>query len=350
MAMYTFNLLPLDSTMNNKSNSGMNEPNKLCIEECSINELKVQIAQILSLPNDSFDVYCQGVQLIGDDKNLNDYEIENEDNLVIIPKVKMPTESLMTASAGLPGKSELHQSAKTIEISATPNEFHRLYWLMKTPDFWRRITQVLPELLLDSSALGLCEDSVLFCQNYNVKRLTEIVQANPLLFKVVAQVQKEWTSTSNTANTNEVQLSPAAYFLNGSPHLIEPAAPRQPTFNIMPRRITNEDFYRALEQTNRSTTSRPSNIPPPQASRPSNRRNVISMDQLRNVLQRTSTTPTTNQPAPVTTMDSTGSEPANAQTLLDQMSAMGLTDEAANRQALEATNWDLKAALDLLLG
>ncbi len=74
------------------------------------------------------------------------------------------------------------------------------------------------------------------------------------------------------------------------------------------------------------------------------------MDQLRNVLQRTSTTPTTNQPTPVTTMDSTGSEPANAQTLLDQMSAMGLTDEAANRQALEATNWDLKAALDLLLG
>ena len=147
----------------------------------------------------------------------------------------------------------------------------------------------------------------------------------------------------------------AAYFLNGSPHLIEPAAPRQPTFNVMPRRITNEDFYRALEQTNRSATtaaSRPSNIPLPQAPRSSNRRNMISMDQLRNVLQRTSTTPptTTNQPAPVTTMDSMGSEPANAQALLDQMSAMGLTDEAANRQALEATNWDLKAALDLLLG
>ncbi len=145
----------------------------------------------------------------------------------------------------------------------------------------------------------------------------------------------------------------AAYFLNGSPHLIEPAAPRQPTFNVMPRRITNEDFYRALEQTNRSATTtaaRPSNIPPPQAPRSSNRRNIISMDQLRSVLQRTSTTPTTDQPAPVTTMDSMGSEPANAQALLEQMSAMGLTDEAANRQALEATNWDLKAALDLLLG
>jgi len=240
---------------------------------------------------------------------------------------------------------------KTIELSATPNEFHRLYWLMKTPDFWRKITQALPELLLDSSALGLCEDSVLFCQNYNVKRLTEIVQANPLLFKVVAQVQKEWTSTSNTTNSNEVQLSPAAYFLNGSPHLIEPAAPRQPTFNVMPRRITNEDFYRALEQTSRSvTTTRPSNIPPQQPPRTSNRRNIISMDQLRNVLQRTSTASTTNQSAPITTMDSSGSEPANAQELLEQMRAMGLTDEAANRQALEATNWDLKAALDLLLG
>jgi len=38
--------------------------------------------------------------LIGDDKNLKDYENENEENLVIIPKVKMPTDSLMTASAG----------------------------------------------------------------------------------------------------------------------------------------------------------------------------------------------------------------------------------------------------------
>jgi hypothetical protein len=103
---------------------------------------------------------------------------------------------------------------------------------MRTPEFWRRITQVLPELLLDSSALGtkklnlflflkrflyhlgLCEDSVLFCQNYNVKRLTEIVQANPLLFKVVAQVQKEWTSTSNATTTNDVQLSPGKIFLS----------------------------------------------------------------------------------------------------------------------------------------
>lgn len=200
-----------------------------------------------------------------------------------------------------------------------------------------------------------------------------MVEANPLLFKVVAQVQKEWTSSSHTANAADVQLSPgkihlgiemircfhlAAYFLNGSPHLIEPAAPRQPTFNVMPRRITNEDFYRALEQTNRSTTaSRPSTIPPPQqqppppspSSRTSNRRNVISMDQLRNALQRTPTT-TTNQPAPITTMESTQGEPENLSELLQQMNAMGLTDEAANRQALEASNWDLKAALDLLLG
>ena len=116
---------------------------------------------------------------------------------------------------------------------------------------------------------GLCEDSVLFCQNYNVKRLTAVVDANPLRYKVVAQVVKEWTSTSATANSNDIPLSPgkyrsidlfiyfflqffflvfdlAAYFLNGSPHLIEPVAPRQPTFNVMPRRITNEDFFQIL--------------------------------------------------------------------------------------------------------
>lgn len=48
----------------------------------------------------NIDVYCQGVQLIGEDKNLNDYGIEHEDSLLIVPKVKLPTESVMVSSAG----------------------------------------------------------------------------------------------------------------------------------------------------------------------------------------------------------------------------------------------------------
>jgi hypothetical protein len=38
--------------------------------------------------------------LIGDDKNLNDYEIENEDNLLIVSKFKVPNECSMETSAG----------------------------------------------------------------------------------------------------------------------------------------------------------------------------------------------------------------------------------------------------------
>lgn len=52
--MYTFNLLPFNTSMNNKTNSGIDMPNKLNIEDCSINELKKQISQTLSLPDDSF--------------------------------------------------------------------------------------------------------------------------------------------------------------------------------------------------------------------------------------------------------------------------------------------------------
>lgn len=52
--MYTFNLLPLDSTLNNKSNTDLDESRRLNVENCSINELKAQIAQRISLPNDSF--------------------------------------------------------------------------------------------------------------------------------------------------------------------------------------------------------------------------------------------------------------------------------------------------------
>lgn len=53
-AMYTFNLLPFDSAMNNKTNNGIDMANKMNTEECSINELKLKIAQILSLAENSF--------------------------------------------------------------------------------------------------------------------------------------------------------------------------------------------------------------------------------------------------------------------------------------------------------
>ena len=52
--MYTFNLLTFNSNMNNKGNTDSDMVNKLNIEECSIHELKVQIAQILSLSDNLF--------------------------------------------------------------------------------------------------------------------------------------------------------------------------------------------------------------------------------------------------------------------------------------------------------
>ena len=55
---------------------------------------------IINVVSIELDVYCQGVQLIGDDKNLNDYEIEHDDDLVIMSRMKMPAESLMATSAG----------------------------------------------------------------------------------------------------------------------------------------------------------------------------------------------------------------------------------------------------------
>lgn len=69
------------------------------------------------------------------------------------------------------------------------------------------LTRLFNGEAIESRRLGLCEDSVLFCQNYNVTRLTETVQANPLLYKAVAQVIKEWTSSSGNGS-HDGQLSP----------------------------------------------------------------------------------------------------------------------------------------------
>ena len=256
---------------------------------------------------------------------------------------------------------------------------------MKTPEFWRRITQALPELLLDSSALGKSIDNIDLFVQWRSPCLS-LSRSVWRFGAVLSELQRQTSDRNGSSQSTVVQggrssdqrmdieqwqylsrwtvitwwgfglneivdrtfsFDLAAYFLNGSPHLVEQMAPRQPAVNVMPRRITNEDFLRALEQTNRSNaaaTTEPTTAPPPTppAPRSSSRRNVISMDQLRSVLQRSS--------APVTTMENTSNEPAHVQALLDQMRAMGLTDEAANRQALEATQWDLKAALDLLLG
>ena len=51
--------------------------------------------------------------MVGDDRNLNDYEIDNEDDLVIIPKMKMPTESSMATSAGKIVRDEVDRFVQT---------------------------------------------------------------------------------------------------------------------------------------------------------------------------------------------------------------------------------------------
>lgn len=59
---------------------------------------KKKKTKLYSLIN--IDVYCQGIQLVEDEKNLTDYDIENEENLVIIPKAKLTNECSMVTSAG----------------------------------------------------------------------------------------------------------------------------------------------------------------------------------------------------------------------------------------------------------
>ena len=114
--MYTFNLVPLHSMINDKSNSSMNMQSKLNIELCSIKKLREIIAQTLSLQDHSFgrkaiglidrdqsdilfpDIYCQGVQLSDEEKILSDYEIDQEDQLVIVPKMKQTIDSIPSAT------------------------------------------------------------------------------------------------------------------------------------------------------------------------------------------------------------------------------------------------------------
>jgi len=221
----------------------------------------------------------------------------------------------------------------------------------------------MPEIVLDSTALGLIQDSILFCENDDIKSLTALVQENPLLYKVISQVLKEWTHTT-TGNNSKEQLSPASYFLNPHRHLNEPNGQRnqQPAFNIMPQRITNEDFQRALARTSRQQPAVPAAAAaatpsPSQLSSTTTRRQTINMEHLRSALQNaaTITTPmdttasTTGGFQAVPTNEPVTTAGVNVQLLLNQMHDMGLIDDEKNIRALEASGYDLQAAVDLIL-
>jgi hypothetical protein len=46
------------------------------------------------------DIYCQGIQLNDENKTFNDYDIDNDEQLVIVPRARLTTESIMAISAG----------------------------------------------------------------------------------------------------------------------------------------------------------------------------------------------------------------------------------------------------------
>ncbi|CAF1417451.1 unnamed protein product [Didymodactylos carnosus] len=120
--MYTFHLLPFDSAqLNVPSNCS-----KISIENCYINELKAKISELVNISPDLFDVYCQGLQM-SDEKSLQDFDIDQEETLLLISRNKLAKNDNQNTAVGDPTKGELNQSAKTIEKSSINGlEFHRV--------------------------------------------------------------------------------------------------------------------------------------------------------------------------------------------------------------------------------
>jgi len=134
--MYTFNLL--DSSLSSSSTTPTTTATISIENNCHVNELKLKISEIINVSPDLFDVYCHGLRL-SNEKSLHEFDfIDDQSETLLIKPHLNDVNRHVTYS--MPTDTELKQCAKTIaEKSTNGQEFHRLHWLMKSSEFWKKL-------------------------------------------------------------------------------------------------------------------------------------------------------------------------------------------------------------------
>lgn len=324
--------------------------------ENKVEQLKTEAALKVNLPKESLElIYCGCV--LEDDATLVSCGLKSGVMVHVLkkqePEVPVPAKPISEASVS-------HLASAFRSFNVNPALRSALHRLSKRPEVIENIISSSPGLSDDSVAIAMLQDPDLMAHFTDPDTVRRIAELHPCLVEaaqhIAAAVQEEAHSNSagaSNASTSSTHHTAYSYSLDNMSDDEEMAGDSsqssdstQPTGlsrNQSNSAITTAQLAAALARAGArgfplSTSSSTS------GSGSSSR--LITTEMFSQAMQQAFSSGSTQPLAPP--LPPVLPQPSELQTQLAQMHEMGLRDDAVNVQALQFTNGDVQAAIELV--
>lgn len=334
-------------------------------------DLKAITAERANLTKDSFELVYYG-RILGDEGTLEYYGLKNGCTVHVLKKKDTEVLRPMTTVSDATVLQLVTAFSLCSENASLRSTLHRL---SKRPEVIENIISSLPALSADTVAIALLQDPDLmmhFMDPYTIRRIAEL---HPILIEaaqhLAAAVHKEVHGSSATGAAPSTSTAvPTAYsysldnlsddeeMAGDSSQSSDSAQPPALTTSQSSSAITTEQLEAALSYARanyRSLYARSRNYPLSNSSSStsgaSTNSGVITTEMFSQAMQQAfastpAAAPLTPSMRPV--LPPVLPQAADLQRQLAQMHEIGLQDDAVNVQALQFTNGDVQAAIDLV--
>ncbi|XP_018309211.1 ubiquitin-like protein 7 [Mycetomoellerius zeteki] len=329
--------------------------------------LKQEAAERWNLPKDSFEfIYC-GL-ILEDDATVESVGLKNGSMVHALQK-KEPESSILNKHVSEDCILQLASAFKS--FNETPAFRSALHRLSKRPEVIDNIISSSPGLHEDAVAIAMLQDPELMAHFIDVDTVRRIAQLHPVLIEaaqnIAAAVHEEAhnaasSGSSSSSVTSSQPTTARSYSVDSMTLEEEMARDIAHFFATQPINDSNLRFPNVSPATNSQASQRLDNLPsstsdganPPATDNQST--GVITpqmfMEAMRQAALATNSNPQQPAASPATSLSPVlplFSPPINdLQRQLGQMHEMGLQDDTINIQALQFTNGDVQAAIELV--
>ncbi|XP_065837120.1 ubiquitin-like protein 7 [Oscarella lobularis] len=295
--------------------------------DSSIEEVKEIAAKDFDLPLEDVVLVYRG-RLMKNGKKLEDYSVKNRSTIHVLPRRKEKAAPSEVESMETEDVNDL-----TAQLRPTPLEVQAVVSeIVSDSGFLQYVIMNSASLSSNPQVQELIRNSDFLEKLGNPDEVQRLLQMHPNLMRAAQNALGEWLSMQEE-NTMDGTMR-AEERDEGEPSHQQQQQQQQFVQQAPPRHITPEDVAAAVASAQRSLGAPPPLPPrprrrPPQQQQPA----AISVDMVRQAVAQAMTR----------------SPMRRWETQLIRLREMGITDEAACIQALEATGGDVEAALNLLM-
>ncbi|XP_011171415.2 ubiquitin-like protein 7 [Solenopsis invicta] len=332
-----------------------------------VETLKQEAAERWNLPKDSFDfIYC-GL-ILEDDATVESIGLKNGSMVHALQK-KEPESSIINKHISEDCILQLASAFKS--FNETPAFRSALHRLSKRPEVIDNIISSSPGLHEDAVAIAMLQDPDLMAHFIDVDTVRRIAKLHPVLIEaaqnIAAAVHEEAhnAASSGSSSSSVASLQPTtarSYSVDSMSLEEEMARDIAHFFATQPINDSNLRFPNAPPAANSQASQRLDN-PPSSTSDNANQpvtdnqsTGVITSQMFMEAMRQAALATNSNQQQP-TASPATSLSPVlplfsppinDLQRQLAQMHEMGLQDDTINIQALQFTNGDVQAAIELV--